>query len=315
VVDNDKQVIAANSAFSQLSSRLNQSDHNQTFKFLFDAYDKSTQTIVADDDLHLKQQLVPLTLKGLESCSLYVFEQQSMQVLTEQAWQQLIAMGKESYAIFDSHGKLVMANLDAINVDTMYLDQGNSRLLGILQSTYENKNQVLCLSESDDVYFHVNQRKLDSNKKQLTVFLLHQQAQIASFKQFEMLSKVVRNTSTSVLITDKRGLVEYVNPGFEKLSGFTLAEVKGKKPGAFLQGEQTDKDTVKRISQKLKAKEPFYEEILNFDKSGVPYWIVLSVNPTYDEKGNHTGFVGVSSDVREIGRIRVQSKRAVYFSK
>ena len=113
---------------------------------------------------------------------------------------------------------------------------------------------------------------------------------------------MVSNTSTSVLITNKDGLVEYVNPGFEVLSGYTLAEVKGKKPGNFLQGEQTDKETVKRISKNLKNKQPFYEEILNFDKNGVPYWIVLSVNPTFDDNGQHTGFVGVSSDIREIKR-------------
>ncbi|MFT6899795.1 MAG: methyl-accepting chemotaxis protein, partial [Paraglaciecola sp.] len=44
-------------------------------------------------------------------------------------------------------------------------------------------------------------------------------------------------------------------------------------------------------------------EILNFDKDGVPYWIVLSVNPLFNEHGEHTGFVGVSSDVREIKRL------------
>ena len=121
--------------------------------------------------------------------------------------------------------------------------------------------------------------------------------------EFEMLSRVVANTSTSVLITDTNGLVEYVNPGFEKLTGRTLAEVKGKKPGSLLQGEQTDKETVARISKKLKQKQPFYEELLNYDIDGVPYWIILAVNPTFDEQGRHTGFVGVSSDIREIKKL------------
>ncbi|WP_200881974.1 PAS domain-containing protein, partial [Nitrincola sp. A-D6] len=121
--------------------------------------------------------------------------------------------------------------------------------------------------------------------------------------EFEMLSRVVANTSTSVLITDQNGLVEYVNPGFEKLSGHKLEDVKGKKPGNLLQGEQTDKETVARISKKLKQKQPFYEEILNYDIDGVPYWIILAVNPTFDENGKHTGFVGVSSDIREIKKL------------
>ena len=118
--------------------------------------------------------------------------------------------------------------------------------------------------------------------------------------ELEMLSRVVANTSTSVLITDTNGLVEYVNPGFEKLTGRTLEEVKGKKPGSLLQGPQTDKETIARISKKLKQKQPFYEELLNYDIDGVPYWIILAVNPTFDQIGRHTGFVGVSSDIRDI---------------
>jgi methyl-accepting chemotaxis protein len=173
----------------------------------------------------------------------------------------------------------------------------------ILQTAYNAKDQLLCLSEQHDLYYRVNRCLLDAQSGQLTAFVLSHEVKNANFKQFELLSKVVSHTSTSVLITDKHGLVEYVNPGFEKLSGLTLAEVKGKKPGAILQREQTDKETVKRISQKLKAREPFYEEILNFDKAGVPYWIVLSVNPIFNDKGEHTGFVGVSSDVREIKRL------------
>ncbi|HCO00469.1 MAG TPA: histidine kinase, partial [Methylophaga sp.] len=164
-------------------------------------------------------------------------------------------------------------------------------------------DRKLRLSENDDFYYQVTHSTLDSDSGPLSAFLLSKQTQLADYKQFEMLSKVVSNTSTSVLITDKNGFVEYVNPGFEKLSGLTLAEVKGKKPGVLLQREQTDTDTIKRISQKLKAREPFYEEILNFTKEGVPYWIVLSVNPIFNEKGEHTGFVGVSSDVREIKRL------------
>lgn len=103
-----------------------------------------------------------------------------------------------------------------------------------------------------------------------------------------------------MIVTDKSGRIEYVNSGFEKLTGYALAEVKGRKPGKILQSSLTNPDTVALISQKLSNQESFYEEILNVDKSGVPYWIVLSVNPTYDSQGYHTGFVDVSSDIREI---------------
>ena len=302
IVDVNNRVIVANSAFNQLGQRLTLTDHDEILKTLLRTYDQKSKTIVCDEELHLSQQTVSLTVKGLESCTLYIFEPVRLTVLAEQAWQQLIALGQVSYAVFDSHDKLVLANLDSVNAKKSYLDQDDVHLLRILQGAINNKDQALCLSDKDAIYFNVRSCKLNSNNGKLSAFVLSQQVQNTDLKQFEMLSKVVSNTSSSVLITDKNGLIEYVNPGFEKLSGYTLAEVKGKKPGGLLQSKQTDKDTIKRISQNLKARQPFYEEILNFDKNGVPYWIVLSVNPIFNEQGLHTGFVGVSSDVREIKR-------------
>lgn len=302
VVDSDRNVIAANAAFSTLGQNLNQQDPTTALAALLKRYDETSKTIVCDG-FSLRRQIVPLTIKGLESCSLYVLETVAAKMLGEKAWQQLLALSKEAYAVFDSEANLVTANLEAVNADQLYLDQQDPSLHKMLHSALNNKDQMLCLSENDDIYYQVTSAKIDSDSGPLSAFLLSKQTQNADFQQLEMLSKVVSNTSTSVLITDRNGLVEYVNPGFEVLSGYTLAEVKGKKPSSLLQREQTDKETIKRISQKLKAQQPFYEEILNFTKEGVPYWIVLSVNPIFNERGEHTGFVGVSSDVREIKRL------------
>lgn len=303
VVDEQQQFICANDAFNQLGQRLNISDNNQALTALLQRYDSNSDTIFYDDSIQLSQKVISLTFKALKSCSLYLFDILPMQALSEQAWQALLAFGGDAYAVFDSKGMLVTANLDAVNTDGMYLDKKDGDLLDILQAGLNTKNQSLCLSQQDGLYVKVACHKIASNDQRLTAYVLHNQAQNADLKQFELLSKVVSTTSTSVLITDRHGAIEYVNPGFEKLSGFTLAEVKGKKPGSVLQREQTDKATINRISQKLKTKEPFYEEILNFDKDEVPYWIVLSVNPIFNDNGEHTGFVGVSSDVREIKRL------------
>jgi len=303
VVDNDRKIIAANEAFREIGTRLNGVDSSNTLAALLNRYDKASKTILFNDDFQLRQKIVPLKIKGLESCSIYIFEAEPEKFLGEQAWQQLLLLSKDIYAVFDSQDNLVASNLDSVNADQIYLAPDNPQLLKIMQSAIKSKDRMLCFSEKDNIYYHITHSTLDSDSGQLSAFVLSKQTQNADFKQFEMLSKVVSNTSTSVLITDKNGLVEYVNPGFEKLSGYTLAEVKGKKPSILLQREQTDKDTIKRISHKLKAREPFYEEILNFDKDGVPYWIVLSVNPIFNEQGQHTGFVGVSSDVREIKRL------------
>lgn len=116
-------------------------------------------------------------------------------------------------------------------------------------------------------------------------------------RQFEVLSLVANETDNSVIITDANGLIEYVNPGFEKLTGYNLVEVVGKKPGSLLQGPHTDLDTIKRVSENLKSQTPFYEEILNYDRNGNSYWISLAINPVFSGDGKLDKFVSIQSNV------------------
>jgi methyl-accepting chemotaxis protein len=93
------------------------------------------------------------------------------------------------------------------------------------------------------------------------------------------------------------GLIEYVNSGFERLTGYTFAEARGKNPGKLLQGKHTDPTTIKRIRQKIDAREPFYEEILNYNKRGDPYWISLAINPVFDDKGRLDKLISIQANV------------------
>ena len=115
----------------------------------------------------------------------------------------------------------------------------------------------------------------------------------------ELLSLAANGTTNSVVITDPQGRVEYVNAGFTRLTGYSAAEILGKKPGSLLQGPHTDPATVARVRQQIHALAPFYEQILNYAKDGTPYWISLSVNPVFDADGRVSKFVSVQTDVTE----------------
>lgn len=116
---------------------------------------------------------------------------------------------------------------------------------------------------------------------------------------FNLLSLVADETDNSVVITGADGLIEYVNAGFTRMTGFTADEAIGKKPGSMVQGPQTDRMTVSRIGDKLSAQQPFYEEILNYTKTGDPYWISLSINPVFDDRGQLVRFVSVQANITE----------------
>lgn len=118
-------------------------------------------------------------------------------------------------------------------------------------------------------------------------------------EEFAMLSLVANETDNSVIITDANGLIEYVNPGFTKLSGYRIEEVQGKKPGAILQGKHTDPATTARIRENLKNLKPFYDEILNYDNRGNAYWISLAINPVFDSAGQVVKFISIQANIDE----------------
>ncbi|MEO1050139.1 MAG: ATP-binding protein [Bacteroidota bacterium] len=118
-----------------------------------------------------------------------------------------------------------------------------------------------------------------------------------SEKELRTLSMVASHTSNAVVITCANGLVEWVNMGFTKLTGYQLSEVKGMKPSAFLQGEETDLNTVARISKHLKNGHYVDEEIINYTKAGEKYWLRLIINPVFDDNGELVNFVAIESDI------------------
>ena len=114
------------------------------------------------------------------------------------------------------------------------------------------------------------------------------------------LSLVAKRTDNLVIITDSHGRIEWVNDGFERVTQYKLDEVLGKRPGDFLQGEETDLETVKYMRSKLDDGEGFNVEIVNYNKSGRKYWLDIEVRPIHDDHGNVTNFMAVESDITEM---------------
>jgi PAS domain S-box-containing protein len=113
----------------------------------------------------------------------------------------------------------------------------------------------------------------------------------------KVLSQVVEHTSEGIIITDSQGRTVYVNHGFEVLSGYTMDEMLGIKPGKKLQGPETSLDTIEFISHRLMEKKSFSCEILNYHKDGHSYWIRLAVHPRFDKHGKLTHYMAIETDI------------------
>lgn len=118
-------------------------------------------------------------------------------------------------------------------------------------------------------------------------------------QEMTKLSRIAAQTDNAVILTDVNGYVEWVNDAFTKISGFSLTEIIGRKPGHLLQGELSDKGAVSRISEAIKAQKPFEETLINYHKSGSHYWINIRCNPVHNEANEVIGYMAFSVDVSD----------------
>lgn len=121
---------------------------------------------------------------------------------------------------------------------------------------------------------------------------------IESTEENAMLAKLAQETDNAVILTDAHQNITWVNRSFEKISGYSFEEVIGKHPGVFLQGDKTDPEVIRRMSEAVKNGHGFNEELINYHKEGNPYWLRINCQPLYRE-GKLTGFMALETDITE----------------
>ncbi len=121
-------------------------------------------------------------------------------------------------------------------------------------------------------------------------------------------SRAVEQSASSVLITDTGGLIEYVNPRFTDLTGYTLAEVIGKNP-RMLKSGQTALAEYRQLWQVIAAGGEWQGEFLNQKKNGELLWMSISISPIRNAEGNITHFLAIQEDITERKRTEEALRR------
>jgi PAS domain S-box-containing protein len=113
----------------------------------------------------------------------------------------------------------------------------------------------------------------------------------------EKLALVASLTDNAVIITDPAGNIEWINDGFTRITGYGLDEVIGVKPGSLLQGAETDPATIQMMREHLARGEGFRTEIVNYARTGKPYWVAIEVQPVRNPEGSLRYFMAIESDI------------------
>ncbi|MBT7593239.1 MAG: PAS domain S-box protein [Candidatus Scalindua sp.] len=112
------------------------------------------------------------------------------------------------------------------------------------------------------------------------------------------LSHAVEQSSSTVIMTDTKGNIEYANPKFTQLTGYSLEEAVGKTP-RILKSGKTPREAYRELWKTIKSGNEWSGEFCNKKKSGELYWEYASISPVKDEKGDITNFIAVKEDITE----------------
>ena len=112
------------------------------------------------------------------------------------------------------------------------------------------------------------------------------------------LSRGVEQSPATIMITDINGNIEYVNPKFTEITGYTFDEVRGLNPRVLKSGDKSPEE-YEELWNTILGKKEWRGEFQNKKKNGELYWEFASISPIFNEKGQITNFIAVKEDITD----------------
>ena len=116
--------------------------------------------------------------------------------------------------------------------------------------------------------------------------------------QIKQFLEVIKQTPTCIIITDIDGIIEYVNPYFEKLTGYTFNEAKGKTPRILKSGEQTE-TFYENLWKTISSGKVWRGEFKDKKKDGSLYWENAVISSIKNDRNEILNYVGIKEDITE----------------
>ena len=125
--------------------------------------------------------------------------------------------------------------------------------------------------------------------------------------ELRKLSRALEQSRATVIITDTSGSIEYVNPYFTELTGYTVEEALGNNPRILKSGHTTEAQ-YKELWETISSGDEWKGEFLNRKKNGELYWESVHISPIKDPSGRTTNFLAVKEDITEKKKAEAELK-------
>ncbi len=174
----------------------------------------------------------------------------------------------------------------------------------LLNSQISNLSELRHINANGEVVdVEIFSSKVNYKGKEVLHFIVHDvTARIKAEQKLHLLNHAVEQNPVSIVITNPEGRIEYVNPEFTSMTGYSLDEVIGKYPRILKSGEQSE-EFYKKLWYTISSGESWEGEFRNKKKNGELYWQESSISPILNDKGIITHYVAVLEDITEKKRM------------
>lgn len=128
--------------------------------------------------------------------------------------------------------------------------------------------------------------------------------------QINKLSRIVDQSSSMIMITDPKGMIEYTNPKFSEVTGFDFEEVYGQKTNFLKSGYHTDED-YKEMWERISEGKDWHGEFKNKKKNGDYYWEHCVITPIKNDNGDIQHILAIKDDITNNKEMEFELKRAL----
>lgn len=119
-------------------------------------------------------------------------------------------------------------------------------------------------------------------------------------REMEKLALIAQKTTNAIIITNSNLKITWINDGYTHLTGYTLAEVKGKRASDLLAEHESNTEAVKRINECVATGTSFVEELGGYTKTGEEYWMRINADPIPSPDGKVDSFIAIGQNITEL---------------
>ena len=181
---------------------------------------------------------------------------------------------------------------------------------GIHGNTISPEETRILDGEGEEHFVELNTQSIQVAQEPLVLLVFHDITERKkNEKKIFLLSRAIEQSPVSVVITDRRGLIEYVNPTFCQMTGYSKEEAFGQNP-RILKGDGTAPEVYRDLWQTILKGEQWIGELHNKRKNGEFFWESATISGVQTETGEVTHFLAVKEDITEKKELQAQLLQA-----